>query len=730
MPLESRPYDVLLDPIYASSARPGSVYKACPPVSRFPSKKFSTSTCVKRPMVPHLDAVSPSVLLAPTRAPDPLEAFEDEVLERVRDAMQQTDFRESEAQTEPYAPEFAFRSSAGREEPEVLMLAELGSSHLQPTGLKEVEMIEEAQAKRRLESCLPPATDPASLALRKKLLESQELREFGLRQREMDEAHNVQLEALSKALQERDEENEFVAEQRVEALRRKRMDQRDEALEQIQAKRIQVLRKLSMARGRVRAPSSSAQETHIISSVGGTTLKKKHSKGSRDVITDYAAYASKVYAPLTRDGAYDHDKAASKKPELYDVAKVVADLGSSEGLLASTVGGDARARLAAAKHSTSRIPKVESILEPKARSQVERQKLQLKADLERASRQIQSDKDAAQSGESSPQKKEKKKERAQLPAAWREERSEVERPPTPRVARRDPQEEELEAALKLVQRLLRGRAVQNQMFQGKESRIELIRELRRADELAAEAEQRQQKQEKDDDEEEESRAVADAAIATIAGEAASALFDLFAKELARQEQEDPPVQESVAPAAVPTARPQGEVHHVAQGDIGLAPPPHTASMEKAPAAAAPSIEKAIEAPAAAAAFSVEAPAAAAAFIIEAPAAAAAAFIIEAPAAAASIEAPAAAPQSEAPAAAPQSEAPVPAPRDLKEEAAAPVPAPLVLDESTDIVERRQAFVKDLVAAFLTPPMELLERLASGELGGKVASEAEKHKQER
>jgi hypothetical protein len=34
------------------------------------------------------------------------------------------------------------------------------------------------------------------------------------------------------------------------------------------------------------------------------------------------------------------------------------------------------------------------------------------------------------------------------------------------------------AALVLLQRLLRGRAVQNQMYAGKESRLQLIRELR------------------------------------------------------------------------------------------------------------------------------------------------------------------------------------------------------------------------------------------------------------
>lgn len=71
--------------------------------------------------------------------------------------------------------------------------------------------------------------------------------------------------------------------------------------------------------------------------------------------------------------------------------------------------------------------------------------------------------------------------------AWRKTPERVHRPATPRAAA-PPGEEETDLALVLLQRLLRGRAVQDIMFEGKERRMALIRELRASEPLEAEAE--------------------------------------------------------------------------------------------------------------------------------------------------------------------------------------------------------------------------------------------------
>ncbi len=137
----------------------------------------------------------------------------------------QTKYRESEAQTDPYSPEYVIPPG---ESPQILMLKGLSHERGLPAGEQEVLMIEHAQKKHKLEASLPPATDEASLGLRRKLLELQEMREFRLRQREMDEAHEERLDLLRQALVDRDQDNEFLAEQRVEALRHGHGRRRDD----------------------------------------------------------------------------------------------------------------------------------------------------------------------------------------------------------------------------------------------------------------------------------------------------------------------------------------------------------------------------------------------------------------------------------------------------------------------------------------------------------------------
>ena len=73
--------------------------------------------------------------------------------------------------------------------------------------------------------------------------------------------------------------------------------------------------------------------------------------------------------------------------------------------------------------------------------------------------------------------------------AWRQKKERVVRPPTPTFDDEDDSdaEEELQSAVLLLQKLIRGRAVQNVMFEGKERRKELIDELRIEQQLAARA---------------------------------------------------------------------------------------------------------------------------------------------------------------------------------------------------------------------------------------------------
>jgi len=116
----------------------------------------------------------------------------------------------------------------------------------------------------------------------------------------------------------------------------------------------------------------------------------------------------------------------------------------------------------------------------------------------------------------------------ELPA-WRTRVSKAERPPTPTVDI-DPSDE-MANCIVLIQRLLRGRAVQNAIFEGKERRKELIRELRAADEVGLESEMADVVAEKKD-------AIKEASADTVAGETVSGMMDFLSKELVRKEEKD------------------------------------------------------------------------------------------------------------------------------------------------------------------------------------------------
>uniref|UniRef100_A0A672GTV3 Cilia- and flagella-associated protein 91 n=1 Tax=Salarias fasciatus TaxID=181472 RepID=A0A672GTV3_SALFA len=88
----------------------------------------------------------------------------------------QTDYRESETQTDPYSPEYVV--PAGTSPSELLQLATLTWGHGLPAGLAEVELIERARAKRVWEASLPPLDDLSQTDKRRRMMEEMEAREW------------------------------------------------------------------------------------------------------------------------------------------------------------------------------------------------------------------------------------------------------------------------------------------------------------------------------------------------------------------------------------------------------------------------------------------------------------------------------------------------------------------------------------------------------------------------
>ena len=112
----------------------------------------------------------------------------------------------------------------------------------------------------------------------------------------------------------------------------------------------------------------------------------------------------------------------------------------------------------------------------------------------------------------------------------------VTRPATPQ-AEDTSEAERIALSLALVTRLLRGRAAQNRMFEGKERRAALIQELREADEAAPEPAVREQQ---DELHARATRGIAvlDGAMDTVQGEAVSSTLDMLSKELVRKEEQE------------------------------------------------------------------------------------------------------------------------------------------------------------------------------------------------
>ncbi|CAM9562702.1 unnamed protein product, partial [Laminaria digitata] len=509
--IESRALDHFYDPIYTTPYEDNGQFKALRPAITADAGSAvsgpNMTMYLKRPVIPQLHSVAPEVLLAPTLYEDPMEAPQEESETFTKDVGSQTKYRESEAQTAPYSRDFVL--DPDKEEPEILMLQGLVYGAGLPVGKREVEMLTHARSKRLLEASLPPFTDEASLALRKTLMEKQELTELGLRERELTrqalETYNGRLEVLKTAMRERDQGAEFLAQQRIEALRQAKVEECEKTIGAIQQRRIKVLRKLTKARKAM--PGQEYEQSRC-----------------RDIIKEYSDFGSGVYAPITRLGRrIDQDSDRFALPGTTTPLNTYHGMSALEATLNPSL--------------TKTVIKKPSRVKPRATTTIARKLRAVELDLETTAALLESQKSSKPTGgakSASPNVTRRGKNisgqeeapHATPPTpAWRNKSSRKERPQTPRVLR-SPEDEPEYLAVLLLQRLIRGRAVQNVMFEGKERRKELIRELRIAKKLDGDSVQAREMQTRAV--EARQQRVHAAALDNMAGEVVSALFATMA----------------------------------------------------------------------------------------------------------------------------------------------------------------------------------------------------------
>ncbi|XP_071958133.1 cilia- and flagella-associated protein 91-like isoform X2 [Antedon mediterranea] len=470
------------------------------PHLQVPPKKFADAEVsgknryrfFRRPIIPFLQHVPPEVVLQQSRM-DPL-GHHDHMQERAptpltRTVEIQTDYRESETQTDPYTPEYVVRPGS---QPELLTLATLSHGHGLPAGLAEVEMIERARAKRAWEETLPPLNDVSQLEKRKRMMEEMERKEWALREEEIEKLQEARLEMLRKILKDREENHMDLNSKRLDKLWSKKHKEKEKKVAWIRKEHIKTIRRLTEKR---------------------RTVEGKLER--RDVTKTYADYDSQVYAPMTRLGVF-LDKGSEQNVVKSKYLTTYQGLLELENSLPDFVTQ----------------PRVKA---PRPRSQSKtgfiKRAQRKEKELDEVYKGI---KDAKNKGKVSV-KPLRFLQKIEKP---------VPRPPTPTVDIPDQQEEEKELAIIFLQQVIRGRAVQNMMFEGKEKRQELINELRSTHALQ-QAEQQMQKEEKQSTLNlqrqrklyDQKESYIDEALSNLEGASIGDTLDFLSKELIRLQEE-------------------------------------------------------------------------------------------------------------------------------------------------------------------------------------------------
>ncbi|XP_016055388.1 PREDICTED: protein MAATS1 [Miniopterus natalensis] len=381
----------------------------------------------ERPFLPYTEQMPRSVVLASTKLepytfPPPALTRPSPIPSKYTVGTQ-TDYRDSEVQTDPYSPEYVVCQESV---PELLTLATLTWGRGLPAGQAEVEMIERAREKRAWEASLPSLGDTSQLEKRRKMLNEMERKEWAFREQEIQKLQEIRLEVLKELLRKRDKNQQEVTTKNLNAQWSKLQQAKEAKLAKIRRTHVSAIRKL----------------------MG----KRKNVEGKlerRNIIKDYSDYASQVYGPLSRLGRFpDNTEDFVVKNHYLDTYEGLVEL---ESCLPDFVT-QPRIRPPKPKVTTTKA----GFLKRAARMDHELAEVH-KALLDKKSKTFE------------PKKPLVFLQKKPIPQP---------RLPTPTLEITSSEEGDMEMAVIYLQKLLRGRVVQNMMFEGKEKRLELIQELR------------------------------------------------------------------------------------------------------------------------------------------------------------------------------------------------------------------------------------------------------------
>ncbi|KAB0791972.1 hypothetical protein PPYR_13933 [Photinus pyralis] len=342
---------------------------------------------------------------------------------RKRHKMIQTQYRESSAQTIPWQP--SSYTITDDSHPELLMLDFLKWGCGLPAGMHEVRLIERARMKRAWENSLPPATDDASIEKMRAMTEAIERDEWAFREQEIQDIQDLRLQLLVRMLNELHAKSHIRTEMKLKSFCKTKMAEKEEKLQKLHRDGNRALRKLEMRHRGIK------QSYHPV-----------------DIIEECADRKSEMYAPLMRHGEHpwnwhqvidDHDrKYQAQFLGVEDVGTLPRWLDDATAIRESSIHLPGTRLCIRETKWTSPVLK-ELYDELKHLRKKERQKCSLKV----------------------------KVDEQEIPEAQ-----------TPQVAEGDDGEEQLHQSVILMERVLRGRASQVLIFEGRDRCRELIQELR------------------------------------------------------------------------------------------------------------------------------------------------------------------------------------------------------------------------------------------------------------
>ncbi|GFG32380.1 hypothetical protein Cfor_04360 [Coptotermes formosanus] len=230
-----------------------------------------------RPLVPFLQPAVTTMTFRTVAT----EKRSEQILEaapRIQNRGTQTDYRESESQTTPWAPPVYTRCSST---PEVLMLANLSWGHGLPAGMQEVEIIERARIKRAWESAVPGSGNPKSIERMRNIIDTLERDEWLFREKEIQTIHNMRLDMARQLLQKSQHEEIQRLNTRLQHCWTAKQQEKDRKIEKIRLDHSRELRKLSLR--------------HKDSSM-------KYREGS--VLKEHTGHRSELYGPRMHFGEH------------------------------------------------------------------------------------------------------------------------------------------------------------------------------------------------------------------------------------------------------------------------------------------------------------------------------------------------------------------------------------------------------------------------------------------